>query len=43
MNEPDVQAKPVILLVEDEEDAADLVALIMEGDGYEVIRAADGR
>ncbi len=43
MNEPNVQDKPTLFLVEDEDDTADLVKLIMEEEGYQVIRAADGR
>lgn len=43
MTEPDGHANPVIFFVEDEEDTADLVAVIMEGDGDKVVHAADGR
>lgn len=42
-DEPTVPDKPTLLLVEDEDDTADLVTLIMEGEGYQVVRAADGR
>lgn len=43
MNESIANGKPILLLVEDEEDTANLVKLIMEGQGYQVVRAADGR
>ncbi|MDH4185488.1 MAG: response regulator [Nitrospira sp.] len=39
-NEPD---RPTLLLVEDEQDTADLVTMIMEAEGYHVIHAANGR
>jgi CheY-like chemotaxis protein len=34
--------KPVMLLVEDEQDTADLVSLIMKDRGYQVSHAPDG-
>lgn len=37
------ETRPSILLVEDEPDTADLVKLIMEQEGYQVIHAADGQ
>lgn len=43
MNESISQGKPILFLVEDEEDTANLVKLIMEENGYQVVRAADGR
>jgi len=33
---------PLLLLVEDEQDMADLVTLIMKEQGYQVLHAADG-
>lgn len=35
-------AQPFLLLVEDEQDTADLVTLIMKEQGYQVSHAADG-
>jgi len=35
--------KPLLLLVEDEEDTAILVKLIMESEGYDVVHAEDGQ
>jgi DNA-binding response OmpR family regulator len=43
MNESDQNTKPILLLVEDEEDTANLVKLIMEEEGYEIVHAKDGR
>lgn len=37
------ETRPSILLVEDEPDTADLVKLIMEQEGYQVLHAADGQ
>lgn len=42
MNDQPSGNKPLLLLVEDEQDTASLVKLIMEGKGYEVLHAADG-
>jgi len=42
MNDQPSGNKPPLLLVEDEQDTASLVKLIMEGKGYEVLHAADG-
>ncbi len=35
--------KPTLLLVEDEQDTARLITLIMGKEGYRVVHAADGR
>ncbi|HRI37813.1 MAG TPA: response regulator [Nitrospira sp.] len=35
--------KPILFLVEDEEDTAALIRMTMEEEGYEVIHASDGR
>jgi DNA-binding response OmpR family regulator len=35
--------KPILFLVEDEEDTAALIRMIMEEEGYEVILASDGK
>jgi ActR/RegA family two-component response regulator len=35
--------QPILLLVEDEPDTADLVALIMKERGFLVVHAADGQ
>ena len=43
MNESDHSIKPIILLVEDEEDTANLIKLIMEEEGFLVVHAVDGR
>lgn len=43
VNEPNMQDTPTLFLVEDEEDTADLVTLIMDKEGYQAARAADGR
>jgi DNA-binding response OmpR family regulator len=43
MNGSISHGKPPLFLVEDEEDTANLVKLIMEEQGYQVVRAADGR
>jgi len=43
MNDSISQGKPILLLVEDEEDTANLVKLIMEDIGYQVVPAEDGR
>jgi DNA-binding response OmpR family regulator len=43
MNESISHDKPTLFLVEDEEDTANLVKLIMEEQGYQVVRDADGR
>lgn len=37
------ETRPSILLVEDEPDTADLVKLIMEQEGYQILHAADGQ
>ncbi|MBS0149518.1 MAG: response regulator [Nitrospira sp.] len=42
MNDQLSTNKPQLLLVEDESDTADLVKLIMEGQGYQVTHVADG-
>lgn len=42
MNNQPPGNKPPLLLVEDEQDTASLVKLIMEGKGYEVLHSADG-
>jgi DNA-binding response OmpR family regulator len=34
---------PILFMVEDEEDTANLLKMIMEEEGYQVIHAADGR
>ena len=35
--------KPTLFLVEDEEDTATLITMIMEEEGYEVLHASDGK
>lgn len=35
--------KPILFLVEDEEDTATLIRMIMEEEGYDVIHARDGK
>jgi DNA-binding response OmpR family regulator len=35
--------KPVLFMVEDEEDTANLIKMVMEKDGYQVIHAGDGQ
>jgi two-component system phosphate regulon response regulator PhoB len=35
--------KPMLFLVEDEEDTATLIRMIMEEDGYDVLHASDGK
>lgn len=42
MDNTDTNNKPVMLLVEDEYDTVDLIKLIMEEEGYQVVHAADG-
>jgi len=42
MNDQPSENKPLLLLVEDEQDTADLVRLIMEEEGYHVRHTADG-
>jgi DNA-binding response OmpR family regulator len=41
MASPD-EDKPLVLVAEDDEDILELISLILERSGYEVIRAADG-
>lgn len=43
MNESDQNSKPILLMVEDEEDTANLIKLIMEEEGFLVVHASDGR
>lgn len=43
MNEADPNTKPMLLLVEDEEDTANLIKLIVEKEGFGVVHATDGR
>ena len=43
MHDQSANHKPTLLHVEDEEDTANLVRLIMEAKGYHVVRAVDGR
>ena len=43
MHDKSANHKPTLLHVEDEEDTANLVRLIMEAKGYHVVRAVDGR
>ncbi len=42
MNNSSTEHDPLLLLVEDEQDTADLVTLIMKERGYQVSHAADG-
>lgn len=42
MNNSSSGNDPLVLLVEDEQDTADLVTLIMKERGYQVLHAADG-
>lgn len=42
MNNSSSGQDPLLLLVEDEQDTADLVTLIMKERGYQVLHAADG-
>lgn len=42
MNDQPSGDKSPVLLVEDEQDTAGLVKLIMEGNGYQVLHTADG-
>ncbi len=35
--------KPILFMVEDEEDTANLIKMMMEKEGYQVIHAGDGR
>ena len=35
--------KPILFLVEDEEDTATLIRMIMEEEGYDVVHASDGK
>lgn len=35
--------KPILFLVEDEEDTASLIRMIMEEEGYDVVHANDGK
>jgi DNA-binding response OmpR family regulator len=42
VNNPSSGQNPLLLLVEDEQDMADLVTLIMKEQGYQVLHAADG-
>lgn len=42
MNNSSSGQHPLLLLVEDEQDTADLVTLIMKERGYQVLHAADG-
>jgi two-component system, OmpR family, response regulator len=42
MNNMATNNKSVVLLVEDEQDTADLVKLVMEEEGYHVIHTTDG-
>jgi DNA-binding response OmpR family regulator len=39
----DSSHKPILFMVEDEEDTATLIKMIMETEGYQVIHAADGQ
>jgi DNA-binding response OmpR family regulator len=39
---PPDENKPLVLVAEDDEDILELISLILERSGYEVIRAADG-
>ncbi|MGC4098012.1 MAG: response regulator [Nitrospira sp.] len=39
----DENRTPILLMVEDEEDTADLIKLIMKEEGFLVVHAADGR
>ncbi|MGE0471282.1 MAG: response regulator [Nitrospira sp.] len=43
MNESDPHDKPILFIVEDEEDTANLIKLIMEKEGFWVVHAIDGR
>lgn len=43
MHDQSPNHKPTLLHVEDEKDTANLVRLIMEAKGYQVVHAADGR
>ena len=43
MTYPLKQAKGILFMVEDEENTAALIKLIMQQEGYDVIHAADGR
>jgi DNA-binding response OmpR family regulator len=43
MNESDQNSKPILLMVEDEEDTANLIKLIMEAEGFLVVHVSDGR
>jgi len=43
MNTLSSGGKPLLLLVEDEQDTAELVKLIMEEKGYQVVHTADGQ
>ena len=43
MNESNQNTKPILLMVEDEEDTANLIKLIMEEEGFGVVHAIDGR
>jgi CheY-like chemotaxis protein len=42
MNNQPSGKKPLLMLVEDEQDTASLVKLIMEGKGYQVLHTPDG-
>ena len=42
MNDQPSRDTPRLLLVEDEPDTADLIKLILEGKGYQVLHAPDG-
>jgi DNA-binding response OmpR family regulator len=43
MNESDQSGKPILFMVEDDEDTTNLIKLIMEQEGFLVVHAADGR
>ena len=38
-----VEAQPLIIVAEDDEDILDLITLLLERRGYEIARAADGQ
>lgn len=43
MTESSQSSKPILFMVEDEEDTANLIKLIMEQEGFVVVHATDGR
>lgn len=43
MNESNQSRTPILFMVEDEEDTANLIKLIMEQEGFVVVHATDGR